>query len=138
MIEASLDLLEGENDRLLYLPAITLAYLFTITGTSYDFALAIALVAGGRALSDIVTHFEDRDAELKGLPNDVSELVEKELDDSVVTLSLILLLYAVGTLRGWYLLYKLFDHTDIVIVGLSIGYIGSFLIVLTSSLVRNA
>lgn len=134
MIGESLNLLEGENDRLLYLPAITLGYLFTITGSSVDFALAVVLVAGGRALSDIVGRFEDRDGELEGLPTEVWRYVEDKHQGFVTLLGLILLLYGVGTVKGWYLLYKLFDHTDLVIVGISIGYCAVFIIVLANSI----
>jgi len=134
MLGESLDLLDGENNRLLYLPAITLGYLFTLTGSSYDFALAVVLVAGGRALSDIVEKLQsvEEDGDLENLPADAWEYADEISLVFIAYLAVIFLLYVFGLVWGWYLLYKLFDHSDLVIVGISIGYCGVILIVLAN------
>jgi len=137
MLESALKLFEGEGNRLLWLPAVTLGYLFTITGSAVDFVLAAVLIVGARAFSDIADEIDERDADHDDLPTVVPEVLGEKFGDKIWGFSIIAVPYVGGTVRGWYLLYDLFDHTDLVIVGLSIGYLGAFLIVVVSAVLSE-
>jgi len=137
MLESALKLFEGEGNRLLWMPAVTLGYLFTKTGSGVDFVFAAVLIVGARAFSDIADEIDERDAEQEDLPTVVPEILSGKFGDDVWRFSIVAIPYVMGTVKGWYLLYDLFDHTDLVIVGLSIGYLGAFLIVLVSALLTK-
>ncbi len=138
MLKASLELLEGKANRLLWVPSIALGYMFTITASPIDFALSAYLILGARVLNDIMERIDEEEIETQQLPVAVPNLVRENFRWGGIGLSVVVLPYLVGVVRGWYLLYIHFEHTDLIIVAISIGYVGTALIALANALLSTS
>lgn len=130
------DILEGEADRLLWFPVVTLGYIFTLSGNGIDFALAVGAVAGVRFLQGLMESLEMEQA--NGIPDLIASIFNwggKVLAGrALIIYPIVVAIY--GTSIGWSVvrLHAYFTHTDIVIVGLSVVICGSAGIVLVNLL----
>lgn len=131
-LAAAVDMFEGESERLLWLPALTVGYVYTLSGEPAYFALAVIGVGGAKLFSDIID----------------SDLVEQTPDGPVLhdgafkmirssyplgktwLFALVGLTYIASALVGVYGLYAFFDHSNLILVALAVVWGGSALIVL--------
>jgi len=137
MLEPALKLFKGEGHRILWMPPVTLGYLFTKTGSLSELIMASVLIAAARVFSDIGEEIEEKvSGDDDG--STVTETVLKEkFGSDVWKFEILLIPYIVGTLNGWYLLIEFFDQNDLVIVALSIGYLAIFQIFIVNLFLTN-
>lgn len=127
---------EGEAHRILWLPPISLGYLFTVTGVPLDFWLAVFSIPGARLLHKVVRAIrhtvveKDTTDPTTGMSN-----VLRGFDSvALVTFAVLLLIYGSTFIRSILQLRAYFSQNDVIIVGISILYWGVFLVVAMDSM----
>lgn len=129
-LQPVVDLLEGESNRLIWLPPITLGYLFTVTGETVDFVLVVGAIGGSRLLMDLLdSDFVDSEENLQ-IRDDPLQWVNSHVPKRRGAVLLVLYAGCVG--RSIWQLYFYFDHRDPIIVALAAIYWGATVIVLTN------
>lgn len=134
MLDSTIELFEGESERLLWLPAITLGYIYTLSGTSADFWLAVAAVVGARFIHDLIDSWlvEDDNGGPR-LRDDATASFQagnSRLKNSV--LAGLAVVYSFAIVYGAYRIYQFFTYTDPVLVGLAGIYWATTIIVLVN------
>ena len=128
-LDAAIETFEGKNKRILYLPAITLGYIFTISGTLSHFGLAVASIGGARFFSDLMSSDIYREGEDQ-LRDDVFSWLGSKLSTYQMWLyAIVSILYAIALVFALWQLFQYFDHSDPVLVGLAGIYWGVLIVV---------
>lgn len=124
---------EDQGERIFWLPALTLGYLYTLSGAWIDFILAVVALVGGMYLIQVV---ETVDEESDGTPRDdiiyLSKLANQSRKARIVFISHTLG-YALTAIYSVWRLQLYFHHEDLVLVGLAIAYLGIILIIVLNS-----
>jgi len=113
-------------ERLVWLPALTLGYIFTLSGTGLDFGLAIASVPGARIFYDVfgADEFKNADSWGEGFEKLAGEQDEASGERRDILVAIPIILYAVTLVWALIRLREFFRHSDIVLVGLAGIYWG--------------
>lgn len=117
-----LEMFEKKFQRILWLPALTLGYIYHLSGAWPDFGLAVAAIVGGRYFINLIDSWVVEDENLR-LNNDATAIFRT--GNSVLTnttLAVVNVLYVVAAVYGAYRLEQVFTHTDPVLVGLGVVY----------------
>ena len=127
LIRDTISVFERGSKRILWLPVLAVGYTYTLTGVWWEFGLAVAAIGGARIFSDMVDALESglEDVDMDG----VIEYREEDSPLKIWYLAVIVVLYAVAAIYSMWRLYDLFDHTDIILVALSLSYCGVAVIV---------
>lgn len=115
-----------KTERMVWLPTITLGYIYTLSGSLSDFALGVTAIGGARFCLALI---QSEEFDNKNAVRDMQVLVS---DLSTLTLLLyasLMALYALATVRGIYQLYIYFTHTDLILVGFAGVYWGALILV---------
>jgi len=132
----AINVLEGEAERLLWFPVITLGYIFTLTGNQLDFFLAAGAIAGIRLIQSLMDSEEIKSEDsVLGIPLTLWNWGKRRLRGGILIIYLVVvLIYAAATIQSLNRLLTYFTHTDLVLVGLSIFICGSAAVVLMNLL----
>lgn len=131
-LASAVEMFEDESERLLWLPAITLGYIYTLSGTQTQFVLAVIGIGGARLFGDII------DSELvEQTPNgpkfrdDTFELVQKKYPLGKSWLFAIVGLgYVASVIVAVDSLIRFFVHSNLILVAIAATWAGAGLIVL--------
>lgn len=123
--------LEGEAEQLVWIVPLSLGYIYTISGSELDFALAILSIGGARLFVDIME--SDKIISSDG-GEEVTQSVGKWVFTSLgnqtrLVYATVLFFYTAALVNALIQLGLRFDHTDPVLVGLAGVYWGSLVIV---------
>jgi hypothetical protein len=129
-IQPVVELLEGESNRLIWLPPITLGYLYTITGETADFVLVVGAIGGSRLIMDLLDSEFVESEENPQMREDPFEWVDAHIPKRRG--AILLFSYAGCVARSIWQLFFYFDHRNPVIVALAAIYWGATVIVLTN------
>jgi len=131
-VDTVLETFEGEGERILWLPSITLGYIFTLTGYWIHFFLAVASIGGARFFIDIIGWVDNLSDETENLQ--LSKTMINYMRGfplwKFIILFAFVLLYLLSVIYGAWELYVHFNHEDPILVGLSAIYWGILVIVL--------
>lgn len=120
---------ESNSQRIVWLPSVTLAYLFTITGNISQFMLAVAAIGGAQWFIILInTDFdsnENAELSVSWIQGNFSRLV-------TTPLAILSAVYAFAVVYALRELYKQFRHEDIVLVGLGIIWCGIAIVILVN------
>lgn len=131
-LEPVLGIFEGDRKRLLWLPSLTLGYLYTLSGATWDFVLAIVAVGGGKLLigmlkSGLVPHEGGKSA------GEIRDYLQVELSVfQQFKYALVLVIYVFALICAPWRLYLYFTHTDPVLVGFAGVYFGILVAIVSS------
>lgn len=120
---------EDDSERILWLPSVTLAYLFTLSGDTFHFVMAIASIGGAqwfRLLAD--SDF----ASVQNLRSPVIWFIENFHFSKIMPLAVLSIFYATSVIYAPVKLYQYFTHQDIVLVGLAATWCGIAIVVLVN------
>lgn len=129
----AIEVFEGEGGKLLWLPPITMGYIFTLSGDILDFGLAVAAVGGARFLHDALeSEFYERMTVDDGGLLEATRWMGRGVGRfKVWSLNVVTVLYLVAVFWSIWNLYLFFTPTDLVVVTLSGMYWGVLVIILT-------
>ncbi|WP_155118383.1 hypothetical protein [Halorubrum sp. BV1] len=130
-IDTAIATFEEDNERILWLPSVTLAYLFTITGNTAQFVIAVAAIGGAQWFRLFINFDFSSKQGLKSPRNWFEENYSYLRLMPLVVLSLI---YASATIYAVLGLYRHFTEQDIVLVGLGIVWWGIAIVVLVNTI----
>ncbi|WP_152418726.1 MULTISPECIES: hypothetical protein [Halorubrum] len=120
---------EGENKRILWLPSITLAYLFTLSGDKFQFVAAVIATGGAQWFRILINpEFTSRGS----LPSAVGWLNKNYSFGEMSILSVLSVIYAGIAGYAIWKLYRYFTHQDLVLVGLGVIWCGIGIVVLVN------
>jgi hypothetical protein len=130
-LAAGMEIFEGiKPERIVWLPSITLGYIYSVSAFLPDFALAVVAIGGARFIIELIRSesFDEEDSVV-----DKKEQVESQMSTlSVVFNGILMVLYLCAIVWGILQLFVYFTHEDLFLVGLAGSYWGILLI-----LVRN-
>jgi hypothetical protein len=120
---------EDNSERILWLPSITLAYLFTLSGDRFHFVMAIASIGGAQWFRLLV----DSDfASVRNLRSAVVWFMENFHFLKTMPLAVLSIFYATSVIYAPIKLYQYFTHQDLVLVGLGATWCGIAIVVLVN------
>jgi len=126
-LAAGMETFEGiKPERIVWLPSITLGYIYSLSGFLPDFALAVVAIGGTRFVIELIRteSFDEDDSVIEK-----KEQVESQMSTlSVVFNGILMMLYLCAIVWGIFQLYNYFTHEDLFLVGLAGGYWGILLI----------
>jgi len=122
-INTALETFENKDnaERILWLPSLTLGYIYTLTGTILQFALAVAAIGGAALFSSLIESdfVIDSEGEMT-IRSDAYQWLRMQFPLWKAWLILAFaIVYFVAVVCAPYQLALHFTHQDIVIVGLS-------------------
>lgn len=129
---AVIETFEGKAKRILWLPSITLGYIFTISGNISHFGLAVTAIGGARLFvdileSDLVVESDNgqriRDDALSWFHSNYSTMKS-------YLLATLAVLYFISIPYSIWVLYSFFNHENPVLVGIAGIYCGILVIVM--------
>lgn len=134
LIRDTAETFEGEAKRIVWLPSITLAYIFTLSGFQVDFLLAVVGIVGGRFFFDLVSILEEiSEGEEERSVRPIRSIRKNSSNTMIVGALLIIGGYGISIVYGLFRLFIYFTHEDVVLVGLAVVYWGILLIVFINS-----
>ena len=126
---------EDKNKRILWLPSITLGYLYTLTGDVYQLVLAIVAIGGTQFFKQSMVADVD-------LGDDTLSNVQWFRDNfSVIKLIPTFpfaLSYPMITGYSVFILYRHFTHQDMIVVGLGLIWSGVTMVVFVNAILHAA
>lgn len=133
-INTALETFEDNDnaERILWLPSLTLGYIYTLTGATPQFVLAVAAIGGAALFSSLIESdfVIDSEGEM-AIRSDPFEWVRMQFPIWKAGLfSGFAIVYLVAVVYAPYQLVLHFTHQDIVIVGLSGIWWGVLIVVL--------
>lgn len=132
-VDGVIETFEGvESRRIVWLPTITLGYIYTLSGYLGDFALAVAAIGGARFITDLIRTevFDDDDSF-----DERKEQVKSKMSTVAVGwVAMLLAVYVYAVVWSILQLHAYFTYTDLILVGLAGVYWGTLLIVATNLL----
>jgi len=120
-IDTALETFEDNATRILWLPSITLGYIYTLSGAILQFALAVAAIGGAALFSSLIESdfVTDSEEEMVVRPTPF-EWVRKQFSNwKTWLLAGFSIVYLVAVMYAPYQLYQHFTHQNIVLVGLA-------------------
>jgi hypothetical protein len=132
-VDGLIDTFEGvKSRRIVWLPTITLGYIYTLSGYLGDFVLAVAAIGGARFITDLIRTepFEDDDS----MGERQDRVKSKMSTVSIMWVAILMVLYVCAIVWGLLQLHAYFTHTNLILVGLAGVYWGTLLIVITNLL----
>lgn len=129
-----IEVFEGQAKRIFWMPAITLGYIYTLTGNWIQFALAVVSIAAAKYFVDINRKRESYEYLSDELViQKIFNLIANHYSKRKLVLTLgFVLFYAISLVYSLALLFEHFNHNDPVLVGLSAVYLAIGLILLHS------
>lgn len=126
ILAEALSIFEGETRRLFWLPAITLGYLYTVTGVFLDFALGVGCIAGAKLVYDMMDSnlMAETPFGMKRHPYFRYQLTEYNSGFRLFRLGIVSVVYAIGFIWSIHQLYRYFDPQNVVLVGLAMAHWG--------------
>jgi hypothetical protein len=123
---------EGEAERILWLPAITLGYVYTLSGSRKYFILAVIAIGGARLFTDIInSNLVEETSEGPEIRDDMLEILHRNLHSLKSWLFAIIavgyVLSAIVAVNG---LIEFFIHSNLILVALAATWAGAGLIVI--------
>lgn len=120
-------------ERIVWLPTITLGYIYTLSGALADFALAVIAIGAARFFVDLI----QAEAEVNELAEGWQDVMTGRSDSNSSTLmiwffGLLIASYALAAGRSVWRLYAYFTHTDLILVGIAAIHWGIFIVLLTN------
>lgn len=118
LLGETIETFEGEGERIFWVPAITLGYVFYLTGSRLDLVVAILAVTGGEYYISLfeavetVESVKEEQAIFSIIRGQANSIFGKIVLYGVVGG------YSVAVIYGLRQLWLLFSHKDIVLVGL--------------------
>lgn len=130
-LDSAVEMFEGKSSRILWLPSITLAYIFTLSGSIGDFALAVVSIGGARFYSDLAHRDSDNKTEDDDVidASDILELAHNMSAIRTFIMAIVSAIYVFSIFYSSFRLYQHFTHTDIVIVSLAGVYWGILIVI---------
>lgn len=130
-INPVLETFEGKAKRTLWLPPITLGYIFTLSGSSTDFWLTVVAIGGARLFiditdSDLVVESENGE---RVRPDAMQWFQSNFSNVNTGLYGIVAVLYACAVPYGLLRLHHYFTHEDPVLVGLAAIYWGILVVV---------
>lgn len=131
-LASAVEMFEGESERLLWLPAITLGYVFTQSGAPVHFILAVVGIGGARLFGDIInSELVEQTPDGPKFRDDTFELLRSSYPLGKSWLFAIVGLgYVASALVAVYGLIQFFNHSNLIIVALAATWAGAGLVVL--------
>lgn len=118
-LDEVLGIFEGQAERLIWLPPITLGYIYTLSGNRLDFWLAVASVGGVVLMFDMLSDL----SQYKHPQRHIRTYVYLRYSDSAIwkklTRILVVVAYVIVAVLAGFNLWVYFDHSDLIIVSLS-------------------
>ena len=134
-LEQIISAFEGDAERLVWLPCLTLGYIYTLSGYLPDFALAVLSVAGARIFMDIFGSDEILNSETRGgATEDLGNWILPTNGRFKAVIGTALFAYAIALVWGLIRLGTFFTSSNIILVGLAGIYWGSLVIVALNGL----
>ena len=128
-IDAAVKTFEDNSERILWLPSITLAYIFTLSGDNFQFALAVAAIGGAQLFRFLMESEFNPDQDV--WTN--NEWIREHFSNlQTWPLAGIAVLYVIAVLYSLFQLYQHFTHQDIVLVGLAGVWCGIIIVILVN------
>lgn len=128
----AIELFEGKARRILWLPPITLGYIFTLSGVWHHFALAAGSIGGAKLFSDIAKSgmLTDEGGKFGGFETGEEVVQERFSNLDIWRMFVLVVVYFSAMALGWIELYAFFDHTNPILVAISGIYWGGLLVVI--------
>ncbi|WP_340099471.1 hypothetical protein [Salinibaculum salinum] len=128
-----LSVFEGESRRIIWLPPVTLGYIYTLSGSYLDFWLAVGAIAGARYFYDILEMAENRlttgEDENKTGKDEWADISSDILGSLTGLKMLAILVYCAAFVLSIVQMYNFFSHEQPILVGLAGIYWGVLFIV---------
>lgn len=120
---------ENNSERILWLPSITLVYLFTLSGDAFQFVTGVAAIGGAQwfrlLMNSDFTSGQRVQAPRKWFRENYSY-------SKIMLLAGLSMIYAAATIYALWKLYHHFTHQDLVLVGLGAVWCGIAMVVLVN------
>lgn len=128
----AVEMFEEESERLLWLPAVTLGYVYTLSGTPLHFTLAIVGIGGARLFGDIIdSELVEQTPAGPTFRDDAFKLLQNNYP---VGKSWLFAIVGLGYIASAFVavraLVQFFNHSDLIVVALAAARAGAGLIVL--------
>lgn len=129
-LDSAVEMFEDESERLLWLPAVTLGYIYTLSGAPLQFVLAVLGIGGARLFGDIINSelVEQTSAGPKFRDDTVEVLRSSYPLGKSWLLAIVGLGYIASAIIAVYALIQFFDHTNLILVALAATWAGAALI----------
>ena len=135
VIGTAIDTFEDNAKRILWLPSITLGYIYTHSGDLFHFALAVIAIGGARLFRFLI---ESEFTSKRGTLSSVGWLREKFSNLQSWPLAGVALFYFITMVYAPIQLYQYFTHQDIVLVGLAGIWCGVLIVILVNLTIRSS
>lgn len=122
-VDSVLGMFEGDAKRMLWLPVITLGYLFTLNGSPIEFWFGVTSIGGARLFGDLFDS-DVADADASQRMKILFEHYRQCHWISVWTLAAVMIVYGASVVISIFDLYSAFQPKNIVLVGLSGVWLG--------------
>lgn len=131
-----LEVFEGKGERLLWLPAVTLGYIYFLSGNIADFGFAVLAVTGGKYLMDFIDEVDQLPEEEQTGLHIYPELLDQGGSKiRIALLHIVTVGFALTSIYSVWRLNEQFVHDDLVLVSLAITYCGFLAILLMKTLI---
>lgn len=133
-IDIVVETFEDNAKRILWLPSITLGYIYTLSGDFFQFALAVTAIGGARLFRFLMN--SDFGSEICVWSN--YEWIREHFSNfQIWPLTGIAVFYLFAGVYAPIQLYRHFTHHDIVLVGLAGVWCGIFIVILINSTIAS-
>jgi len=129
VIDATINTFENNGERILWLPSVTLGYIYTLSGDIFQFAMAVAAIGGAQLFRFLIESGFNPD---QSLWTNGEWLRKRFSNFQTWPLAGIAVIYPGAVLYGLFQLYQYFTYQDIALVGLAGVWCGVFIVILVN------
>lgn len=131
-LASAVEMFESDSERLLWLPTVTLGYVYTLSGAPLHFILAVVSVGGARLFGDIInSELVEHTSDGPKFRDDTFELLRSSYPLGKSWLFAIVGLgYVSSAFVAMYALIQFFNHSNLIVVALAMVWTGAGLVVL--------
>lgn len=134
VVDTAIETFEENTRRILWLPSITLGYIYTYSGDIFHFALAIIAIGGTQLFRFLIeSEFTSKEDSFSS----ITWLYESFSNIQSWPLAGVALLYFISMIYAPIKLYQYFTHQDIILVGLAGIWCGVLVVVLVNLTIRS-
>lgn len=131
-LASAVEMFESESERLLWLPSITLGYVYSLSGNPTQFVLAVISIGGARLFGDIIkSELVEQTPNGPKFREDTFEMLRNNYPLGKSWLFAIIGLgYVASAIVAIDVLIRFFVHSNLILVALAAIWAGSGLIVI--------